>query len=40
MTNISWICECGESKDSLKSVDCYYMTKRKNESENDEDFIG
>ena len=28
------------SEDSLKFVDYHYMTKRRNESENDEDFIG
>ena len=39
MTKISWICECGVSKDSLKSVDYYNMTKRRNLFENDEDFM-
>jgi hypothetical protein len=39
MPKISWTCECGVSRESLKSVDCYYMTKMRIVFENDEDFI-
>jgi hypothetical protein len=39
MPKNSWIYKCGVSKDSLKSLDYYYMPKMRNILENEEDFI-